>query len=114
MNAIISPSLILERVAAITGIPSSAIIGRRRTNRVVVARFIAIAAARQAFGYWSLADLAALVGRSDHGTAVHALARFEELCETDLSFLKLANQVFTDLFQPPPASIVSRCELETS
>lgn len=76
-----SPESIIGDVAEITGVPAPAILGRRRTTAVLHARYLAIAALRQAFGWWAVADIAAHV-RKDRGSAVNALRNHQRLiCE---------------------------------
>lgn len=82
----LSPSEIIGQVACVTGVPAAAITGPRRTNAVTLARFLCIAAIRKAWPHFSLSELAASVGRSDHGTAIHSLRQFQNLADQDPTF----------------------------
>ena len=80
---------IFEAVSLASGIPVAAIRGRRKTQAVAYARFVIVYLVRQAFPWWSLAELAAAIGRSDHGTALHALGRARALQHRDRTFAEL-------------------------
>jgi chromosomal replication initiation ATPase DnaA len=84
---------IIGEVAVATGIPAPAITGCRRTDGIVFARFLAVAAIRQAFPHMSLVELAEAVGRRDHGTAHNALRQFQNLCKTSPHFLSVARRL---------------------
>lgn len=89
----LSPGEIIGQVACATGVTAAAITGNRRTNAIVFARFLAIAAIRQAWPQFSLEELSNAVGRRDHGTAINALRQFENLSTTDPEFLSYATQL---------------------
>lgn len=88
---------ILSEVALVTGVPVSAITGRRRTRGVVWARFLAIAAIRENFTWWSWEEIAAATGRADHGSAIHAVQRYQFLLKTDPEFRSLDARVTANL-----------------
>ena len=77
---------IIAEVACLTGVPAPAITGPRRADRICFARFLTVAAIRQAYPRFSLRDIAECVGRTDHGTTINALRRFSDLCHTDRHF----------------------------
>lgn len=80
---------IFEAVSLASGIPVAAIRGRRKTQSVAYARFVIVYLVHQAFPWWSLAELAAAIGRTDHGTALHALGRARTLQHRDRAFAEL-------------------------
>ena len=80
---------IFEAVSRASGIPVAAIRGRRRTQAVAHARFVIVYLVKQVFPWWSLAELAAAIGRKDHGTALHALGRARALQHRDRGFAEL-------------------------
>ena len=90
----VKPSLvtIFEAVSDASGLPISAIRGRRRTRGVIWSRFIVIALVKRRFPWWSQSELAKVVGRLDHGTASHALQRADELAATDPAFADLLSR----------------------
>lgn len=77
-----SPETIISEVALLTGVPVAAITGRSRTATVVQARFLAIAAIREAFAWWPLDDLAAVFHRT-RGSMVNALTRHPHFIHLD-------------------------------
>jgi chromosomal replication initiation ATPase DnaA len=87
-----SPETIIGEVACITGIPVAAITGRTRTTATVHARFLAIAAVRQAFAWWSLTDIGHAFHR-DHGTITHALTRHRDLLSSDPAYQQHATEL---------------------
>jgi len=84
---------IIERVATVTGIPMEAITGRRRTEMVCVARFLAIAAVREACPFLSLQETAEMFGRADHGTVLHALKRHRALMQRSGHYCRLNEEI---------------------
>jgi len=78
--------IIFEAVSIASGMPISAIRGRRRTRVVTWARFAIIYLVKDRFPWWSQAQLSEVVGRIDHGTAANALHRAESLKDSDPSF----------------------------
>lgn len=95
-----SPEEIIGEVATITGVPAPAITGRRRTVRVVRARYLAIAAIQGAYSDWSLQTLGALF-RRDHTTVIHARRAHVTLLHSDPSYQSLARQVCRSIFFGP-------------
>ncbi len=81
--------IIFESVSIVSGIPISAIRGRRRTRIASRARFVVVFLVRCRFPWWSQAKLSEVVGRLDHGSAAHALHRAESLNESDPAFADL-------------------------
>lgn len=80
---------IFSAVSSASGLPVAAIRGRRRTRVLVLARFAAVILLRERFPWWSLQQLAEVLGRIDHGTAIHALARAACLEADDEQFRRL-------------------------
>lgn len=80
---------ILNHVSDSTGIPIAAIRGRGKTAAVCRARFATVALMHLRFPWWSQSELAAAIGRNDHGTAANALSRAAELCEKDENFARM-------------------------
>lgn len=83
---------IFEAVSAASGIPISAIRGRRRTRVLTWSRFVVISLVQHRFPWWSQAQLAEVVGRLDHGTAANALKRAAKLNVTDPAFADLLSR----------------------
>lgn len=81
--------ILFEAVSIASGIPISAIRGRRRTRVVTWARFVIISLVQSRFPWWSQTQLSAVVGRLDHGTAAHALHRAASLNGSDPAFADL-------------------------
>ena len=79
---------IFQAVSIASGIPISAIRGRRRTRVCVWARFAAAVLIWERFPWWSLGQIAQAIGRADHGTAMHALNRAFVMCTVDSDFCK--------------------------
>jgi chromosomal replication initiation ATPase DnaA len=96
-----TPEDIIGEVALVTGIPAPAIMSRRRTMSVCQARFIAIAAIRQEFPWWSLESTAAFFRRREHCTIINARKRHRDLLQTDSNYKALATQVCQNLFACP-------------
>lgn len=84
-----TPDEIISAVAEATGVPVGAITGKRRTGGVVTAKTMATALLREAFPWWSLPDLAKMMGRRTHGNVMHHLKRHRDMMETDSSYRKL-------------------------
>lgn len=84
---------ILANVERVSGVPVEAIRGKRKTRRVVWARFLALAALNKAFPWWSQADLAEAVGREDNGTASYGLRSVARLRETEPDFEEMFREV---------------------
>ena len=99
-----NPEQIIEAVGNITGLPALAITGRRRTDRICKARFLAIAAIRHAYPAFTLQETADIIGRKDHGTVAHAMLTHRELLATDLAYLENAKRVVRTLFVKPQKS----------
>lgn len=93
-------SAIIGEVAEITGVPAPAITGRRSSNRVSHARYLAIAAFREEFSDWSLTETGDQFGL-DHTTIIHARKRHRELLTTDPLYHTFARQVCQRLFSGP-------------
>ena len=87
------PQSIILDVANVTGVPAANIVGRRRTTGVVFARFLAVAAIKKEFPFYSLSDLAFCVRRRDHGSAKNSLIQFQNLCDTDPKFRAMAHDL---------------------
>ncbi len=81
--------IIFDAVSCASGIPISAIRGRRRTRVVTWARFVVVSLVHTRFPWWSHAQLSEVVGRIDHGTAANALHRAESLNRSDPAFADL-------------------------
>ena len=96
-----TPEEIIGEVALVTGVPAPAITGRRRNKYIVHARFLAMAAVREAFGWWSLQMTADFFHREDHGTIINARARHLELLKTDPIYKAHATQIRRHLFACP-------------
>jgi chromosomal replication initiation ATPase DnaA len=88
-----SPQQLIGDVAIVTGVSAPAISGRRKTNAIVFARHLAIAAIRRQYPHLSLTELASFVGRTNHGTAINALRQFQNLSETSPPFRALAAEL---------------------
>lgn len=82
----LSPSEIIGQVACVSGVTAPAITGGRRTSAVCRARFLAVAAIHEVWPWFSMYELAAAVGRGDHGTAVNAIRQTQRLMSTDTEF----------------------------
>ena len=95
MIDIMTPSTeqIIGDVACVVGVPAAHVASRRHTVAAQWARFLSIAAIRKAYPFQSLKDLAMAVGRKDHGTAIHALKRFDHLVKTSPDFRALASDL---------------------
>ncbi len=83
---------IFEAVSVASGIPISAIRGRRRTRCVTWSRFVVISLAQHRFPWWSQSQLADVVGRIDHGTAANALSRADALNLSEPAFADLLSR----------------------
>ena len=80
---------ILYSVSAASGIPVAALRGQGRTRGAAYARFIAVLILHENCRWLSLAELAAAIGRKDHGSALHALSRARSLPHHDAAFAAL-------------------------
>ncbi len=89
----LSPEEIIGQVACITGIPVGSIKGKRRTRATAEARFLAVAAIKQRYPWWSGQELASAISREDPGTAYHALKRFKNLIATQPHFQAMAREM---------------------
>ena len=69
------PSTIITQVSRASGVPVAAILGKRRSMRVVRARHVAMWAIRERLGLTYVA-IGALFNR-DHSSCVHAVHRIE-------------------------------------
>jgi len=69
---------IIETVANVTGIPARVILGKRRTDIVCHARFMAVEAISAAMPWMSLQNVAEAVGKRQHGMTNHAQCRHRE------------------------------------
>ena len=87
------PNKIIGEVATLTGIPVSAITGKRRTQGVIAARTLAFEAIRQQFPAWSQGEISEFMGRKDHSTTVYAKRRFANFCEQDRNFRQTAKEL---------------------
>lgn len=95
-----SPEEIIGEVALISGIPAPAITGRRRTNRIARARYLAIAAIQSAYSDYTLETVGEIF-RRDHNTIAHASRRHRQLLKTDHSYQTIARQVCRSIFYGP-------------
>lgn len=77
---------ILGAVSATSGIPLDAIRGTGRTRSLVYARYIIVAMLKEKCPWLSLSELAAAIGRTDHGSASHALGQARSLPYRDKAF----------------------------
>lgn len=97
---------ILGAVSAASGIPLAAIRGKGRTRSVCYARFIIVSMLNDACPWLSLAELAACIGRKDHGSALHALGRTNRLRREDPDFAELLrNCGCQPLYEHPTSNI---------
>jgi chromosomal replication initiation ATPase DnaA len=96
-----TPEDIIAEVANVTGIPAPAITGPRRSKRISQARFLAAAAIREVYDWWTLEMTAKFLNRRDHGTIANARARHLELLETDIEYKALATAICRNLFACP-------------
>ncbi|MEO5914836.1 MAG: helix-turn-helix domain-containing protein [Luteolibacter sp.] len=86
---------VLDRVAAVSGIPVKMLIGRKRTQRVVHARWLVIWVLHRENPTWTLEDLANAIGAKQHGTAHHALRSVPDLAEADGHFRAMVRDLET-------------------
>lgn len=96
-----TPADIIAEVALVTGVPVAAITGRHRSTRIVQARFLAIAACRQAYDWWTLESTAEEFNRRNHCTIINARARHLELLKTDPLYKSHATRICLNLFACP-------------
>jgi len=89
-------AIILATVAAVTGVSVAAITGHHRTRSVVWSRFLAIAAIRAEYSWWTLQETAD-VFQLDHGTIIHAKRRHCELMQTEAAYAHMWRHVYQDL-----------------
>lgn len=96
----LSPEEIITEVALLSGVPAPAITGSRRATPITRARFLAIAAVREAYSDWPLQAVGHLFNRC-HGTIANALIRHSTLLKTDRRYHYLAKQVCRSIFYGP-------------
>lgn len=96
-----TPEDIIAEVANVTGIPAPAITGPRRSKRITQARFLAAAAIREVYDWWTLEMTAKFLNRRDHGTIANARARHLELLKSDSEYKTHATQICRNLFARP-------------
>lgn len=96
MNALNS---ILTAVSHETGIPIAAIRGPGRTQAVCRARWMVMLLLP---AHWSYAEIAAAVGRKDHGTAMHGIRMAEWLDATDGDFIGAMIRLKLNLTETKP------------
>ncbi len=94
--------IIFESVSIVSGIPISAIRGRRRTRIACWARFVVISLVQHRFPWWSQSQLADVVGRIDHGSAANALQRADQLNLTEPAFADLLSRSSALVSSPIP------------
>lgn len=82
---------IIERAADLTGIPASDITGPRRHAAICRVRWAVMAALRDKG--LSLPQVGARLGRRDHTTIMHGLARAEAMARDDFGFRKLVREL---------------------
>lgn len=80
---------ILGAVSATSGIPLDAIRGQGKTRSLVYARYIIVRLLNEACPWLSLSELAAAIGRTNHGSALHALGQARSLPHRDKVFNQL-------------------------
>jgi chromosomal replication initiator protein len=76
------PSVILDAVALVTGVPVDAITSKRREKQVAYARHVTMYLLRD-LAHQSYAQIGRLLGGRDHTTVLHGFRRIEGLLETD-------------------------------
>ena len=76
------PSVILDAVAQVTGIPVDALTSKRRERQVAYARHLAMYLLRD-LAHQSYAQIGRLLGGRDHTTVLHGYRRIAGLLETD-------------------------------
>ena len=91
---------IIGEVACATGVPAPAITGRTRTNPVVSARYLAIAAIRIAFPGYSQGIIALAFERTCPSTITKAIRRYADLYETNREFRTIARELNLPSFLP--------------
>jgi chromosomal replication initiation ATPase DnaA len=96
-----TPEDIIAEVVLVTGIPAPVITGKRRSKRITQARFLAAAAIREVYDWWTLETTAKFFNRLDHGTIANARRRHLELLKSDLEYKALATQICRNLFARP-------------
>ncbi len=82
----IDPALVLEKVAQFFGLETAAVQGPAREKKYVLARHLTAYICVEHLKM-KLTDTAALLGRKDHGSVIHARKKIRDLMEKDL-FLK--------------------------
>jgi chromosomal replication initiation ATPase DnaA len=91
-----SPESIIAHAAAVTGVPTPVITGRRRNVRASHSRFLAIAGVRLVHHWWSLHDLGDFF-RRDHSSIVNATKRHRDLLTTDPAYARQWQQLSQDI-----------------
>ncbi len=76
------PSVILDAVALVTGVPVDAIASKRREKQVAYARHLTMYLLRD-LAHQSYAQIGRLLGGRDHTTVLHGFRRIEGLLEKD-------------------------------
>lgn len=72
---------LVRKTAALGGFTVQELLSRRKTRPVVTARQVLIFAVRATRPHLTLAELARMVGRTDHSTALHSLRVIESFIE---------------------------------
>lgn len=76
------PSVILDSVAQVSGVPVEALTSKRRERQVAYARHLAMYLLRD-LAHQSYAQIGRLLGGRDHTTVLHGYRRIEKLLEAD-------------------------------
>lgn len=93
-----SPEQIIAAVAGITGVPVAAITGKRRSRRILHARYLAIAVVRDTHDWWTL-QMTGEVFHVSHHSIIHALRRHRDLLTDTPAYRQMAEQL-TENFAP--------------
>lgn len=94
--ASINRETILNRVAACYGVTPAEIRGRARTQRVTLARQVAMYLYRNMLEL-SLKEIGGLIGGKDHTTVMHSLSKVQELRKIDSGFDEKVKQLIVGI-----------------
>ena len=84
-----SPAPIIGEVAALTGVPAPAITGKGRSASIVAARYLAIAAVKKHFPWWSCTDLGKALD-CHHTTILHATKQHAKMLKAFPEYRSIA------------------------
>lgn len=96
-------SAVVTRAIEKSGLSPSEFYSPLRTAKIARARQVAMYAVRHLCPHMSYPMIAGLLGKGDHTTALHGVARIEKLRDTDPAVASSVNALFASFGRNPPA-----------